>query len=208
MIAAAKRVRPRRDGHHPYERYFLLWTAFNSIYTTIAHRKGLKIQLKVNPDGSIATIPNGNVNIPEVEVVPEREQIRLAFGEFSEGLKHQLILHKGTEFFVKRTPFWEGIKIKKDAFGQSLNGVIRVNYTTDSQYPVWSPIDSQVYEAFLRDPESAENRDFLGWQIIELLFTIRENFMYAGKKFDDANDISVVENALPLLELILSAFTR
>jgi hypothetical protein len=32
--------------------------------------------------------------------------------------------------------------------------------------------------------------------------------MYGGKKFDDANDISVVENALPMLEIIVSSFTR
>jgi hypothetical protein len=32
--------------------------------------------------------------------------------------------------------------------------------------------------------------------------------MLGGRKFDDANDISVVEHALPMLELIVSSFTR
>ena len=30
--------------------------------------------------------------------------------------------------------------------------------------------------------------------------------MHAGKKFDDANDIAVVENALPMLEMIVVSF--
>ena len=105
MITAARRIRPRRDGRHPFEQYFLFWTAFNNIYTTIAHREGCRTQIKENDDGSIVTIANGNVNIPEVVIVSEREQIGFALQEFDDNLKHTLILHKGTEFFVARTPF-------------------------------------------------------------------------------------------------------
>lgn len=208
MIAAARRIRPRRDGNHPFEQYFLFWTAFNNIYTTIAHRKGRRTHIKENDDGSIVTIANGNVNIPEVVIVSEREQIRLALPEFADDLKHTLILHEGTEYFVGRIPYWQGIQIEYDAFGQRVNGVINVNYTSDSQYPVWSPIDIQHYEEYLVNPNNEENRNFLTSQIVDLLYTIRKNFMYGGKKFDDANDISVVENALPMLELIVSSFTR
>jgi len=208
MIAAARRIRPRRDGNHPFEQYFLFWTAFNNIYTTIAHRKGRRTHIKENDDGSIVTIANGNVNIPEVVIVSEREQIRLALPEFADDLKHTLILHEGTEYFVGRIPYWQGIQIEYDAFGQRVNGVINVNYTSDSQYPVWSPIDIQHYEEYLENPNNEENRNFLTSQIVDLLYTVRKNFMYGGKKFDDANDISVVENALPMLELIVSSFTR
>jgi len=208
MIAAARRIRPRRDGNHPFEQYFLFWTAFKNIYTTIAHRKGRRTHIKENDDGSIVTIANGNVNIPEVVIVSEREQIRLALPEFADDLKHTLILHEGTEYFVGRIPYWQGIQIEYDAFGQRVNGVINVNYTSDSQYPVWSPIDIQHYEEYLVNPNNEENRNFLTSQIVDLLYTVRKNFMYGGKKFDDANDISVVENALPMLELIVSSFTR
>jgi len=208
MIAAARRIRPRRDGNHPFEQYFLFWTAFKNIYTTIAHRKGRRTHIKENDDGSIVTIANGNVNIPEVVIVSEREQIRLALPEFADDLKHTLILHEGTEYFVGRIPYWQGIQIEYDAFGQRVNGVINVNYTSDSQYPVWSPIDIQHYEEYLENPNNEENRNFLTSQIVDLLYTVRKNFMYGGKKFDDANDISVVENALPMLELIVSSFTR
>ena len=209
MIAAARRIRPRRDGHHPFEQYFLFWTALNNIYTTIAYRKGCRTQLKENEDGSIVTIANGNVNIPEVVIVSEREQICLAFQEFGDDLKHRLILHEGTKYFIGRIPSWQGIKIEYDAFGQRVNGVINVDYTSDSQYPVWSPIDIQHYEEYLENPDNEVNRDFLARQIVDLLYTIRENFMHhGGKKFDDAKDIAVVKNALPMLKLIVTSFTR
>ena len=208
MITAAKRIRPRRDGHHPFEQYFLFWTAFNNIYTTIAHSEGCRTQIKRNEDGSIVTTPNGNVNIPEVVLVSEREQIRLAFQKIADDLKHTLILHKGTEYFVGRIPFWQGIQIEYDAFGQRVNGVINVNYTSDSQYPVWSPIDFRHYKEYLENPDNEENRNFLARQIVDLLYTIRINLMHSGRKFDDANDITVVENALPMLELIVTSFIR
>jgi len=208
MIAAAKRIRPRRDGQHPYEQYFLYWTAFNNIYTTIAHRAGCRTQLKENEDGSIVTIANGNVNIPEVVIVSEKEQIHLAINEFDDGLKDTLIHHEGTKYFVHRIPFWDGKPVEVDAFGQRVNGVINVDYTSDPQYPVWSPIDIQVYEEYLENPDNEKNRDLLTRQIVDLLFTIRNNFMFGGKRFDDANDIKVVEHALPMLESIVNSFTR
>jgi len=208
MIAAARRIRPRRDGRHPFEQYFFFWTAFNNIYTTIAHSKGCRIRIKENDDGSIVTIANGNVNIPQVVVASEREQIRLALQESADDLKHTLILHKGAGYFVGRVPSWKGIQIEYDAFGQRVNGVINVSHTSDSQYPVWSPIDLQHYEEYLENSDNEENRNFLARQIVDLLHTIRRNIMHGGRKLDDANDITVVENALPMLELIVTSFTR
>jgi hypothetical protein len=60
----------------------------------------------------------------------------------------------------------------------------------------------------LENPNNEENRDFLARQIVDLLYTIRMNFMHGGKRFDDANDITVVQHALPMLELIVTSFTR
>ena len=207
MIATAGRIKPRRDGSHSFQQYFLYWTAFNNIYTTIAHRKGRRTLVKRNDDGSVVTIANGNVKIPEVEVVSEREQIQLAIQEFDEDLKRKLIDHAGTKYFLGRIPYWGGQKIEQDAFGQKLNGVINVDYTTDRQYPVWSPIDFQTYEEYLANPDDEGMRDLLLRQIVDLLYTVRCNLMHGSKKFDDANDISVIENALPMLELIVTSFT-
>ena len=209
MIAAARRIRPRRDGRHPFEQYFLFWTAFNNIYTTIAHSKGRRNRIKENNDRSIATIANGNVNIPQVVIVSEKEQIHLACQEFAGELKDALVLHKGTGYFVGRIPYWQGMQIEYDAFGQRVNGVIKVEYTCDSQYPVWSPIDLKHYEEYLENPDDEENRDFLAGQVVDLLHTVRENLLHhGGRKLDDANDSTVVENALPMLELIVASFTR
>jgi hypothetical protein len=206
MIANAKRIRPRRDGQHPFEQYFLYWTAFNNIYTTIAQKAGCRTRIIKNDDGSIRTIANGHVTIPEVEIVSESEQIHLALMELDDDLKQALITHAGTRYFVERIPYWQGIEIEVDAIGQRVNGVIIVNQTSDIQYPVWSPIDLQFYEEYLKNPHDEENRNFLTKQIVDLLFAVRNNLMHGSKKFDDANDISVVTNALPLLELIVKRF--
>jgi len=60
----------------------------------------------------------------------------------------------------------------------------------------------------LENHNNEENRNFLTRQIVDLLYTIRKNIMHGGKRFDDANDNTVVENALPMLELIVMSFTR
>jgi len=206
MMAVAERVRPRRDGRHPFDKYFLLWMAFKNIYTTIAHHQGLSVELIVEEDGTIATSVNGNVKIPKVKTVSEREQIHLALGEFEDSLKNSLVMHPSTKFFAERIPSWEGTKIEQDAFGQRVNGVINVNYTSRKDYPFWSPIDTQRLENYLINPEDEEVRDFLARQIVDLLHTISQNLMYIGRSFSDANDISVPEHALPLLEMILTAF--
>ena len=206
MIETARRIKPRRDGSHTYQHYFLYWTAFNNIYTTIAHRAGFRTLIRKNEDGTIQTTPNGHVNIPVVEIVSEKEQIHLALQEFDDNLKDALILHDSTRYFLDRTPYWDGIKIETDAFGQRVNGVIHVNHTSSSQFPVWSPIDIQYYQEYLLNPNDQEIKEFLTRQIVDLLFTVRDNFMQGGKKLDDANDLSVVEHALPMLELSVKSF--
>lgn len=208
MVIAASRIKPRRDGHHPYEKYFLLWTAFDNIYTTIAQRHGFKIELVLDEDGSVKTWTNGGVRIPKVKTVGEKERISLSLAEFDEELKQNLIRHESIRFFVNRIPFWKGVPIEFDTFGQRLNGVLNVNHTTSADYPVWSPIDTQVYQHYLANPIAGDDRDFLTRQIADLLHTVRENLMYTSRKLDDANDISVIEHALPLLELVVGSFIR
>lgn len=208
MIAAAERIRPRRDGMHHFQKYFYLWTAFDNIYTTLAHRQGLSTQLIRGNDGTVLTVPNGNVNIPQVQKISQEEQIYLAVDEFGDELKHRLIVHKSTKFFLERIPSWDGIKIEFDALGQRINGVINVNHTCDPDYPIWSPVDIQFYEQYSAHPDDEDCRDFLVLQVVDLLYTVRSNQIHAGRKLDDANDISVVENALPLLEMIVTWFTH
>lgn len=206
MIEIAGRVRPRRDGRQPFDQFFLLWTAFKHIYTAVASRHGVSTQYLVSQDGSIATTHNGSINIPKVIPVDESEQLSIVLGELDDKLQHRLITHESTYFFLNRVPFWQGKPIEVDAFGQKLNGIININDTTRPEYPVWSPIDALVYERYMQDPEKAEDRTFLAGQIMDLLHTVSKNLMHLGQKFDDGNDIHVVENALPLLEQLIETF--
>jgi len=208
MIAAADRLRPRRDGRDPIEKYFLLWTAFSAVYSAIASQKGLQTELVVDEDGKVVTYQNGSVKIPEVKEIDEREQVHAALEDFDDRLKHRLITHENLAFFLRRSPFWHGKKIEQDADGQQLNGVVDVLSTTSSEYPVWSPLDLAAYERYQENPEDAEKRDFLAWQILNLLYTMRKNLLRLGNVFDDASDIAVYENGLPLLDLIVSEFVR
>jgi hypothetical protein len=196
MIETVKRIRPRRDGGHLFQHYFLYWSAFSNIYTTIARKKGIRTQLKKNDDGSVMTIANGNVRIPQVAKVSERDQIALTVQEFDDDLKHTLIRHQGTEYFVYRIPYWQGKSIEFDALGQRVNGVLNIHCTCDRQYPVWSPIDIEHYKEYPAHPDEPENRDFLAGQITGLLFTVRNNLMHGSKEFDDSNDMKVIDNAL------------
>ena len=208
MIAAADRVRTRRDGRHPIEKYFLLWTAFSTIYTTIASQKGCHTELIVDDDGIIVTHPNGSVKIPEVKEISERDQLFAALEDFDDQLKHSLIVHPNLKFFLKRIPFWQGKKIETDAFGQRLNGVVDVLSTTSIEYPVWSPLDQARFEHYWDNPDDIASRDFLAHQIVDMLLTMRRNMMRLGNVFDDASDIAVFENGLPLVEMIVKKFVR
>jgi len=205
MVETAERIKPRRDGRHPADKYFLTWTAFSAIYATLAHRQGIRTELVHGEDGAVITHPNGSVQIPQVIPVSEQAQLALALADFDEPLKDALIRHPGTAFFLNRTPFWQGKKIEQDAAGQRLNGVLHVTHTTSADHPVWSPIDAPAYASYLEAPTQA-GRDFLTGQIVDLLYTVRQNMMQISSTFDDANDIAVFTHALPLLEMIVGAF--
>jgi len=119
-----------------------------------------------------------------------------------------MIEHPSTHFFANRIPQWRGRRIEEDATGQRLNGVLNVGHTSNPEYPVWSPIDVQAlqdYQCGTRDPE---RYDALARQILNVLYTVRNNAFHGGKRTDDANDREVLDNALPLLAMIVTAFVR
>jgi hypothetical protein len=191
----------------PFTEFMCYWTAFNNIYTTIAEQKGFFARLRTQRDGTIRVRENGSVFIPEVEfALKTRDEIVLAFNGFSESLKNELILHPNTEFFVYRTPSWHSRKIEIDENGQRLNGVINIRYTIDEKHPVWSPIDIEAYERYTKQKPEPIYRDLLAKQILFLIYTIRNNTFHGGKRADDANDIGVVNKALPLLKLVVESY--
>ena len=193
---------------HPLEAFTCYWAAFNNIYVTIAEQAGKKAQLRKNADGSLRTRAVGQVNLPDVAVVTEREQIDLAFQQFTGDLKCGLVEHPSSRFFVYRTPQWRGVPIERDARGQRLNGVLNVGHTLDAAHPVWAPIDTQMFEEYHGAARDVVRCDALAHQILNVLYAVRNNTFHGGKRADDANDREVLEKALPLLVMIVDSFVR
>lgn len=194
------------DSTHAISKYVCLWTAFNSIYVSLAERAGRMATLVMNAEGLPQTRAFGRLKMPTVAGVTERELLRIAFGCFAAPTKTALLESESTKFFADRIPNWRGCPIERDAWGQRLNGVINVGYTTCRDYPVWAPIDVAEYGRYLEGCKEEEPIDLLSCQILEVLYTVRNNTLHGGKRADDANDLEVVGRATPLLEIVVSAF--
>lgn len=207
LIGAARHIKKVARERHPFRIYFYYWAAFNEIYSTISYTASRSNTLRMDATGQPFRRQNGSVQIPIVQRVQEREQIDLAFDEFDDELKHNLIVHPNTVFFLNRIPKWQGQQIEFDSIGQKLNGVLKVSDTINIDYPVWSPIDIPAYQAYSANPTDSVSRDLLSKQILNLLYTVRCNLAHGHKEYNDGNDVTVVQNALPLLKTIISAFT-
>ncbi|MCI0397961.1 MAG: hypothetical protein L0332_16995 [Chloroflexi bacterium] len=170
----------------PYAEFLCFWAAFNNIYVKIADQK----------KGGQAKRPG------------EKAQIVMAVNELGDDLKHQLITHDSTRFFAYRIPSWRGHKIEYDASGKKLNGVLNVGRTTSSRHPVWSPIDTKLYENYMQGDQEDVNRDALAEQIVLMLYTVRNNLFHGGKRADDADDNEVLEKALSLVAMVVKHFIK
>jgi hypothetical protein len=84
--------------------------------------------------------------------------------------------------------------------------VLNVTRTVNPQSPVWSPIDKQAYGRYIAGDHS--DIKLLAEQIVFMLYTVRNNLVHGSKNPGEENDLAVVENALPLLELLVGAFIR
>ncbi len=193
------------EGYQPFHKYIFLWMAFNNIYTTNAEYRGYVPKLRTRR-GRIITKREGGVNIPEVSGPTEIEQIKLACAELSEELKHSLIMHPNIEFFLHRTPSWHMERLEYDKQRQKLNGVLNVGRTINKDHPVWSPIDISLYTRYKGNNQDVKAKNTLAIEIVNLLYTVRNNLLHGGKRADDANDHQVVEKATPLLKMIVSDF--
>ena len=65
---------------------------------------------------------------------------------------------------------------------------------------------SQEYQKFISGDQSGQ--DVLTEQIIFMLYAIRNNLLHGSKSPGEENDVEVVINALPLLELLVTSFMR
>ena len=204
MVRLADRARHESDP--PFQRFLCYWMAFNNIYTVLAERGGLLPELRFDEAGGLRTKDVAGRQIPIVPLPKERDQIHRAKLMMGANLKHNLIWHLSTEFFVERVPLWNGDPLKHDSRGQRLNGVLNVGCTVSAEHPVWSPIDSEKFYRVKAGSEGRGETDDLASQLVDVLYTVRNNLVHGGKRADDSNDSEVVEKALPLLQMIVDYF--
>ncbi len=201
MIEAAR----DKSNNEIYEKYLYFWIAFNNIYTTLTFMDNVfPTSYRKDVTGNILRSNVNGIQMPQVRSAQESQDIDVAFNLFDDVLKHSLIIHPNTKFFVNRTPKWLNQEISTDILGQEVNGVLKINKTIDRDNPVWSPIDKTRFRDYILG--NTAYRDILAHQILKLLYAIRCNLMHGGKRYDDANDIDVVKNAFPLLESIVISF--
>jgi hypothetical protein len=192
--------------HDPRQGYICYWMAFNVIYTALAAASGLRPEFSLRRNGTRVTRRVGAVKVTQVHPPSESAQINAAFGHLSADLKHQLIVHEDTPFFVYRKPTWRGTALETDTFRQRLNGVINVGHTIDPRYPVWSPIDVKLYRQYTNKGPDDATRDILARQVLDVLCTVRGNLLYGGEPADAESSAQVVGKALPLLAKVVFYF--
>jgi hypothetical protein len=192
--------------YQPLQAFMCYWMAFNNIYTTCADQVGRRRELSKHKDGTLKTRSSGSVAVPITKGPQEREELGIAFTFFDDELKHKLITHECTNFFVYRSPRLLGRIIEFDSHGQRVNGVVNVGHSVDARHPVWSPIDIPPYERYMGGEHNADIREVIARQIFDLLYTVRCNTFHGGKRPDDRNDREVLKRANPLLSLIVTYF--
>ncbi len=85
-------------------------------------------------------------------------------------------------------------------------GVLNVGYTTNFELPVWAGLQSEVFEKIRNSKASNKEIHSAFKQVVLLIYTIRNNLFHGGKRSDDANDVNVVSQAIPLLKMLIDYF--
>jgi hypothetical protein len=183
------------------------WAAFENIYTALARQAGLLPQFELRRNGTMQTTRVGKLKIVLTRAPSAQAQIVAAVAACPSSLKHWLIAHPSTRFFVTRTPTLHGQPLTRDAWGQQPNGVVSVARTADARYPAWSPIDTPSYQRYMAQPMENKAQDELVTQLVALLGTVRENLACGGERDDEESGEQVVAHALTLLVGIVSHFT-
>jgi len=150
MIEAAR----GKPNNEIYEKYLYFWIAFNNIYTTLTFMDNVfPTSYRKDVTGNILRSNVNGIQMHQVRSAQESQEIDVAFSLFDDVLKHSLISHPNTHFFVNRKPKWLNQEISTDILRQKVNGVLKLNKMIDKDNPVWSPID----KAKFRDYHSGNN---------------------------------------------------
>jgi hypothetical protein len=206
QIAIAHRL--LEAERQPVQSFVCAWAAFEVIYITLAAGAGLRPTFALRRNGTMETRKEGKIKIAKTDVPSTREQIDVAFQHFGDELKHRLIVHPSTGFFVSRKPTWQGETVEMDGFGQRLNGVIDVSRTVDARYPVWSPISTRLYGHYVRRGGDEKTRDLLARQVIEVLCTVRHNLTQGGDRENQESGPDVLSKAVSLLDVVVRELVK
>lgn len=205
MIDLAESI--QQQSAHAIQAYLCYWIAWTNIYKALSKQAGLRPHFGLRKNGTLRIKRDGDLKMAEVYAPTEDSQLNKALDLVSDALKHQLIVHPDTRYFVYRTPAWQGKPLKKDTFGQPLNGVIYVNRTLDPRYPVWSHIDTDLYQLYMEEKHTDKNkekaRNTLTKQILNVLHTIQANLIH-GDIQSTENNAQIVEKALPILSMLVT----
>jgi hypothetical protein len=205
-IARAMVELGRQAARHPEQRasaYLCYWAAFTNIYAILAAQQGARPHFGLHKNGTLRTRRVGTLKMAEVDPPSEGELLDKACAGLDATLKHKLITHASTRFFVQRTPVWHGKNIAVDGARQCLNGVLDMRCTFDARYPLWRPIDAALYARYVRagdaEPAGAETQNVLARQILDVLYTVAHNLLYSSTPTRDENAPAVIDHALALL---------
>ncbi len=204
-VASAMLALVEHSDSQPVQKFLCYWVAFTNIQIHLAAQAGLKPRFGLRKNGTLRTHNVHGVKMAEVSLPTERAQYDKALASFSSDLKHQLILHESTRFFVYRAPVWQTYPRHQDALKQRLNGVANLALTLDARYPIWAPLDVQLYEHYLEGEQTQKASDALVHQIFDVLRTVYSNLLYADLDVAENSSV-VVGHALALLTLIVHGF--
>lgn len=207
MLDLAREASSEHRTYNTFQRYICYWVAFNNIYTTIGEREGRVALLRRDSAGNLQTEQIAGISFYRVDAPRERDLLDLAFTKFTDALKITLAEHESTAFFLNRRPKQADQEIPADAFGQVPNGVLNIGYSLNG-YPRYSPVSQADYSQYAQDKNNVEACDRLAKQVLNITYTVRNNLFHGGKRTDDGNAQEVVENAFPLLRLIVLSFLK
>jgi len=197
--------------------YLVTWIAFNAIYVAEYDLPYAKFKIEKNGEKKFVNRYGYGLQMVDVDHVNERDMVLYALRKLPKAIRQQLLVTMSPtediatclDFFAKRVPIWQGISIAQDAKGQLVRGVINVRETISADYPRWAFIDPSLLSSVLvrlQNGEDVDVPDRLLDQVGDILYTVRNNLFHGCKGSEDSNDYEVLENAYPLLKIVVDFF--
>ena len=176
----------------PFTKFSCCWMAFNNIYFLVSKQKA---DQEAAGGGKVRTKPPA-----------EWEQHEFILKEFTPQLKNELINSPAFQFFLNRRPRWGGSDVMVDDNGNRANGVTNLAKSAYKGRPVLATIDEARYRRWLTAARTPQDTDGLVAQIVDMIYTVRNNTFHGRKELLDPVARAVIDNAYELLRMIVVSF--